>query len=262
MKKYLVLLLSVTFSILTRAQESPITACVFLVSKNNKLNQIFPNSTFPSKLAFTDGDIVEIDPKSNPRFVDENGAELIFDSNTPGIFMNREGEQIKPCNTKARRPQIIEPELTGNKSVTNENTIANLKNKDRKNTFIGKVDVPTNKPKMQIECFSGRDEILYAVNFSVDKKRFDRRLITLIQSHSENAGAGEVLTNAKLLGEKLIELSEQCKGENQPNYCNQPDDGRRFSAKAEALLEELRKIPGFENLDLSLELITGLINIK
>ena len=296
MKKFL----NLTFSLLLLFSTSFLFAQVFMMDPRIDLNKLPASKTvvsiasapnFPNGLACLEYKVnqtknnMEVNPKNklgalpvDPSkaifFIqDFNGDNQRFDpvivtyvAGNPGTFMGPDGEEIKLSKISIRSlvlgELLVKKSETGNKSVTNENTIANLKNKDRKNPTIGTVDVPTNKPKLQIECLSGGDEIVYAANFSVDKKRFDRRLVTLIQSRSENAGAGEVLTNAKLLGEKLIELSEQCKGQNQPEFCNQPNDGTRILAKAEALLEEIRKIPGFENLQLSLDLVQGLDNIK
>lgn len=195
---------------------------------------------------------------------------ISFVPGNPGVFMGPDGEEIKLPKSSSDRDffgvNFAKKSETGNKSVTNENTTANLLNKDRSKGFIGTVNVPINNPKIKIFCVFDKTQpkfglIEYLVSFP-DESHF---LLVFRHKGNANTGAGDVLTKAKIIGDKLIELSKQCIGENQPKYCNQPADG--FGEEAVSLLQELRNVPGFENLGdntltTDLQLIAGLSTIK
>ncbi len=195
---------------------------------------------------------------------------VTYVAGNPGVFMGPDGEEIKLPKSSTDRnffgADFAKKSETGNKSVTNENTIANLKNKDRTKGFIGEVAVPTTQPKLKIFCSFDKTQPKFGiVRYRVLFPDESNAIISLQHSGNSNTGAGDILSKAKLIGDKLIELSKQCVGENQASYCKQPSSP--FGDEAVSLLDELRKIPGFENLGdntqtSDLQLMAGLATIK
>jgi hypothetical protein len=125
MKKLILLLFIICASVLSKAQDAPLTTCIFITNANGKLQQVFPNPKFQSKLADGNGKIIEVNPRKLPKFFDENGLELFFDANTPGIFMNREGDLVVPCSKDSNSPKIVDTNPVGNKSETDQKTVFN-----------------------------------------------------------------------------------------------------------------------------------------
>ena len=216
-----------------------------------KLIPLVPN---PSKAIFF---TLEIDINNSAEIF----TEVLLDTDSPGLFMNLQGEAIMPSNTRFRttagyRKSVVNPgSVAGNKSQTHDNTIANLKFKDSKAARTGlKVDVPTNNPKLTITAFV-TDVIIYEVR-KFEKEEFLKGpfLFSIFDKNSINFDQGAIISQSTLLGQKIIELASRCKGPNQADFCKDLQFNDTFEARnlIQQINAEIRNIPRFQEAEVNL----------
>lgn len=204
-------------------------------------NEIPQNS-----ISKTNTTLLEINPRKMPRFFTQDLKEIFFDVNTPGQFMDREGELIEPSGI-GKSSRLFLPVQKKNLfppigDIGKEDIFAN--SRDARNGFF--VDIP-GFPNLKVANFITTEfptKVKTVGYFLFVDDGNNPFILFLTDINSLKLRTGLVAEFSRSLGQKILELANLCNNGSKEAICDKTLSQKEFKAKLELTIKQ---IPGFSN---------------